>query len=98
MGRRKRKHYTDEFKAEAIRLVQTTESSASQVAKDLGIPATTLFQWLQQAEVDAGKGATGKLKTDEREELARLRRDNERLRQERDFLKKAAAFFAKDGN
>lgn len=98
MKRRKPRHYTDEFKAEAIRLVQTTEKSASRVAKDLGIPATTLFQWLQQAGVDAGEGPAGKLKTDEREELTRLRRENERLRQERDFLKKAAAFFAKDGN
>jgi transposase len=96
--RPKRRQYTVEFKAEAIRLVNTTEKNATRVAKELGIPATTLFQWLQQDDAERGKEPSGKLSKDEKAELARLRRENERLRQERDFLRKAAAFFAKDGH
>jgi len=98
MKRRKKRQYTPEFKAGAIQLAKTSEKSVSQVAKDLGIPGNTLHQWVEQARVDAGEGPKGKLTTSEREELARLRRENERLRQERDFLKQAAAFFAKDGH
>jgi transposase len=95
---RKKRQYTDDFKAEAIRLVNTSEKSLSQVARDLGIPSNTLYQWVGQMRVDSGEAPKGKLTTDEREELGRLRRELERVRQERDFLKKAAAFFAKDGN
>ncbi len=98
MKHRAKRHYTPEFKAEAVRLVNTSEKSASKVAEDLGIPRNTLYQWLEQAEVDAGDGPPEKLTTNEKEELGRLRREVERLKQERDFLKKAAAFFAKDGN
>jgi transposase len=98
MSRHSKRKYTREFRAEAVRLVTAGEKPAAMVAKELGVPSATLYSWLEKATTDAGAGPPGKMKTDEREELARLRRENERLRQERDFLKKAAAFFAKDGN
>jgi len=97
MKRSRNRHYTIEFKTEAVQLAKTSEKPAAQVAKDLGIPVTTLYDWMHQADADAGEGPSDKPTISEKEELARLRRENERLRQERDFLKKAAAFFAKDG-
>jgi len=97
--RRKNRQYTDEFKAEAVRLAKTSGKSMSRVAEDLGIPSTTLYQWVGPSIMDEASEPKvepkGKLTANEREELARLRRENDRLRQERDFLKKAAAFFAK---
>ena len=95
MGRKK-KRYTKEFKAEAVRLARENEQSIEQTAKDLGISESALRRWLQQADVDEGKGPTGALTTSEREELFQLRRDLRRVTMERDFLKKAAAFFARE--
>jgi len=69
----------------------------SYLARDLDIPPNTLWNWTQQDKVDAGEGTPDQMTSDEKQELARLRRENLRLRMERDFLKKAAAFFAKDG-
>ncbi len=89
---RKRK-YTPEFRAEAVRLVKTSDKAAAQVAKDLGVPEGTLYQWIAQGEKDTGEAP---LTESERTELQRLRRENERLQMEREFLKKAAAFFAKE--
>ena len=68
----------------------------SQVARDLDLGRSSLVEWVRQAEIDAGDGPTGALTTEERKELARLKRENRTLRMERDFLKKAAAFFAKE--
>jgi transposase len=70
--------------------------SVNQVAKDLGIAGSSLWQWVHQSEVDAGKGPGGALTTAEKQELAQLRRENKQLRMEREILKKAAAFFAKE--
>ena len=96
MARRKRRQFTPEFKAEAVRLVQVGDRSIGQVAIDLDLTETALREWVRRAEVDAGKGPPGALTTTEREELTRLRRENKRLQMERDILKAAATFFAKE--
>ena len=96
MAKRKRRSFTAEFKAEAVRLCQVGDRTVRQVAKDLDLTETALREWVRRAEVDAGQGPPGALTTAEREELTRLRRENKRLQMERDILKKAAAFFAKE--
>ena len=95
MSRRPRRHFTAEQKAEAVRLVRET-GNLSQVARDLDIGRSSLVAWVRQAKVDAGEGRGGALTSDEKAELTRLRREIRTLRMERDFLKKAAAFFAAD--
>jgi transposase-like protein len=96
MSRRKRRQFTPEFKAEAVRLAQVGDRSIGQVAIDLDLTETALREWVRRAEVDAGKGPPGALTTTEREELSRLRREVKRLQMERDILKAAATFFAKE--
>ena len=86
--------YPEEFRREAIELVRLNEKPLVQIAKDLGVSDMTLRNWVKQADVDAGKRAG--LTSDEREELRALRRENRTLRMEREILKKAAAFFAKE--
>jgi transposase len=98
MERRKRRSFTPEFRAEAVRLVREGSKSLPQVAKDLDLTESALRNWVNQADVDEGKGPAGALTTAEREELVRLRKENRQLQLERDFLKKAAAFFAKEGS
>jgi transposase len=87
--------YTPEFKAEAVRLAKSGEKSITQTAKDLGIALESLRAWIKQADLDASVRTDG-LTTQEREELTRLRRENRVLKEEREILKKAAAFFAKE--
>ena len=96
MAKRKRRAFTPEFKKEAVQLCKVGGRSIGQVAKDLGLADTVLRKWVTRAEVDAGEGPLGALTTAEREELQRLRRENKRLQMEREILKKAAAFFAKE--
>ena len=96
MAKRKRRAFTTEFKAEAIRLVRESGKSVPTVARELDLTETALRSWVRQAEVDAGRGAPGALTSEEREELGRLRRETRTLRMEREILKKAAAFFAKE--
>ncbi len=96
MAKRKRRSFTKEFKAEAVRLCQVGDRTVRQVALDLDLTETALREWVKRAEVDAGNGPAGALTTAEREELTRLRRENKRLQMEREILKKAAAFFAKE--
>jgi transposase len=96
MAKRKRRAFTPEFKADAVRLVHAGDRTIPQVAKDLDLTETALREWVRRAEVDAGKGPAGALTSAEREELVRLRRDVKRLEMEREILKKAAAFFAKE--
>ena len=86
--------YPPEFRAEAIRLVRSGGLTQSQVSRDLGVSTFTLRNWLRQTEIDAGEREG--LTTDEREELRRLRKENRLLREEREILKKAAAFFARE--
>jgi transposase len=95
MGRRNRRKYTPEQKTDAVRMVREVGNLA-QVARDLELTETSLRNWVRQADIDEGRGAEGALTSEEREELRRLRRENRTLEMERDFLKKAAAFFAKE--
>ena len=97
MSRRKRRKFTAEQKAEAVRLVREV-GSIGQVAKDLDLTESALRGWVKQADIDEGQGPEGALTTEEKEELRELRRENRTLRMERDFPKKAAAFFAKDSD
>ena len=87
-------HYPPEFKREAVELYLSSESSIPKIAKELSIADESLRRWIRQHQVDAGEreGFT----TEERQELSRLRREVRVLKQEREFLKKAAVFFAKE--
>lgn len=96
MAKRKRRAFDAEFKAEAVRLCKVGDRSIGQVARDLDLTETALREWVRRADIDAGKGPPGALTTTEREELSRLRRENKRLQMERDILKAAATFFAKE--
>jgi transposase len=87
--------YSKEFKAEAVQLLRSSGRSTSQIAKEIGVSYNSLRNWLQQADIDEGKTQEG-LTSQERDELRKLRRENNILKQERDFLKKAAAFFARE--
>ena len=87
-GKRKRRRFSAEYKAETVRLVQRSGKSIGQIALELGIGETALRRWVEQAEVEAGRGPEGALKRSEREELVELRRENRRLRLEREILKK----------
>jgi transposase len=93
---RTRPPYPAAFRAEAVELARSSGKTIPELAKDLGVSGQTLRNWVHQADVDAGGGRPGELTTAEREELRRLRRENHILRQEREILKKAAAFFAKE--
>ncbi len=95
MAKRKRRFFPPEFKADAVKLVQSGRSIPD-VTRELDLTETALRAWVQQSEADAGKGSPGALSTSEREELTRLRKDNKRLQMERDILKAAATFFAKE--
>jgi transposase len=93
---RRRKLYGPEFKAEAVKLVAESGRPAKHVAAELGLPPTTLQKWVELSQQRAAVGS--KLVETEREELARLRRENQQLKMEREILKKAAAFFAKENS
>ena len=95
MSKKKRRRFTAEQKADAVRLVREV-GSVAQVARDLDLTETSLRNWVKQSEIDEGRGPEGALTTEEKEEMRRLRRENRTLRMERDFLKKAAVFFAKE--
>ena len=93
-GKQKRREFTAEYKAEVVALFRTTDKSVAQLAKELDLTPSAVQRWVTQAEVDAGNREG--LTTTEREELAYLRRENRVLREERDILKRATAFFAKE--
>ena len=93
--KRARRSFTDEFKAQTTRLVIEEGKSISQVARDLDLAQSVVGNWVKQARADRSQGKTG-LTSAEREELSRLRKENRVLKMERDILKKAAAFFAKE--
>jgi transposase-like protein len=95
-SRRARRAFTPEFKAEAVRLCKVGDRTVRDVAKDLDLTETALRDWVKRADIDTGQGPPGALTTDERAELTQLRRENKRLQMEREILKKAAAFFAKE--
>ena len=91
MGRRKRRRFSPEFKAEAVRLVTASDESIGTIAQELGVTPQSLRKW-----VEAGRPQPRvPLTEDERTELTRLRREIRRVEMERDILKKATAFFAR---
>src|SRR5580765_992692 len=92
--RRPRRRFDEDFKAQAVRLVLDEGKSVGSVARDLDLTETALREWVKRARADRTHGHTG-LTTSEREELARLRKENRILQEEREILKKATAFFAK---
>ena len=96
MAKRTRRKFTDEYKAEAVRLVREGGMTVTQAAKDLDLTESSLRNWVKQAEIDDGRGPADALTSPERQELQRLRRENLQLRMEREILKKATAFFAKE--
>jgi transposase len=96
MGRRARRKFSAEYKAEVVELCRTSGKSIGRIAKEMELTETCVREWVRQAEVDAGRGPAGALTTAEREELSKLRRENQTLRMEREILRKAAAFFAKE--
>jgi transposase len=94
MTARPRRSFTPEFKVQTVDLVRTSGKSVAEVCRELDLTETAVRRWLAQADIDAGR--RDGLTTAEHEELSRLRRENRVLREERDILKKAAAFFAKE--
>lgn len=88
--------YPAEFKLEAVRLVKESGRKISDIARDLGVTGESIRNWVRQHEIDAGEREG--LSTSEREELQRLRRETRILKEEREILKKAAAFFAQENN
>jgi len=96
MCKQKRRQYTTEFKAEAVKLVLEEGLSATQASKGLGITQPVLSRWVAKARDAARPGALTEQERAERAELAGLRRENSILRKERAILKRAAAFFAKE--
>jgi transposase len=95
LGRRAKRRFTDEFKAGAVRLVLDEGKPVAHVARDLDLTVSALRGWVKQARADRSKGATG-LTTEERAELATLRKQLRVVTMERDILGKAVAFFAKE--
>lgn len=95
MAARKRRVFTAEQKSEAVKLVKEL-GNLSQVARNLDLHPNVLRNWVKQAEIDAGRGPKDALTSEEKKVMQKLMRENKRLRMERDFLKKATAFFAKE--
>jgi len=93
---RKRRSFTPGFKAEIVELCQRGDRSVGQVAKDFDLTETAVREWVNQAGRDAGTRQDGGPTTDERRELAQLRRENRRLREDVEILKRATAFFANE--
>ena len=96
MRRKPYKQYSREFKVEAIRLAEVGDKTASQVARELGIRVNQIWKWKQQLELEALAGAPAKRGRPVDDEVAKLRRENARLKEENEILKKAAIYFARE--
>ena len=96
MDKRVRRKFTAEYKADVVRLVRDGGKTIRQVSRDLDLTESAVRHWVGQSAIDGGGGGTGALTTEERAELVALRREARTLRMEREILKKAAAFFAKE--
>jgi transposase len=94
--KRKRRPHSPEYKAEVVRLVRESGKSPEVVGREMGLSGSLIRSWMRQSTVDKRGGGTGALTTEEREELNTLRREVRTLRQERDILKRATAFFVKE--
>jgi len=96
MRKKTRRKFSDEFKAETVRLVHDSGKSIGAVSRELGLTETAVRRWVDQAKPSTAPTPAGMLTLEEREELGQLRREVRTLRMERDILKKATAFFAKE--
>lgn len=95
-SKRRRRSFTPEFKSRAVKLVLKQGMTVAEAARDLDLAESVLHNWVRQQKVDTGQGPTGALTTEERLELASLRKEVRILKEEREILKKATAFFAKN--
>ena len=93
MGKRHRRKFTDEFKSETVRLIRESGRTVGSVARELDLTETAVREWVKRAEAS---GSGDRLSVDERAELRRLRKENQELRMEKEILRKATAFFAKE--
>jgi len=96
MAKKTRRSFTKEYKAEVVELIRKSGKTVGAICRDLDLTETAVRRWVQQAEVDSGAGPAGALTTAEREEFAALRKQVKTLEMEREILKKATAFFAKE--
>lgn len=96
MARRKRRKFTEQFKADAVRLVTSGSKTVAEVTAQFELTESALREWVKRVEADAGRGPPDALTTAERAELIDLRKRLKRAEMERDILKKATAFFAKE--
>ena len=95
-AKRPRRKFSDEFKRDAVEIVHSSDKSIAQVARELGIYDSTLGNWVKQDEID--RGVRDGVSTSDREEVTELRRENARLRMERELLKRAVAFWVRESN
>ena len=93
MGKRHRRKFTDEFKAETVKLIRESGRTVGSVARELDLTETAVREWVKRAE---RSGSADELSLDDRTELRRLRKENQELRMEKEILRKATAFFAKE--
>jgi transposase len=98
MTQKPRRIYTDEQKAEAVRIVTQSGKAIHKVAQEMGLTESALRNWVKQAQINQQPDPQGKLTTAERKELNELRRELKRVQMERDFLKKVSTFFAKENS
>ena len=96
MAKKTRRSFSKEYKAEVVELIRKSGKTIGAICRDLDLTETAVRRWVHQAEVDSGAGPAGALTTAEREELAQLRKRIKTLEMEREILKKATAFFAKE--
>ncbi len=96
MPKTTRRQFADAFKSEAVRLTRESGRPVAQVARELGVSDNVLYRWRSEQQQGESQGRTRQTVRAEQEELTRLKRENETLRKERDFLKRAAAFFARE--
>ncbi len=94
--RRTRRKFSEEFKRDAVEIVRSSDRSIAEVARELGIYDSSLGSWVRQDQINRGEREG--LTTDEQQELAELRRENARLRMERELLKRAVAFWVRESN
>jgi transposase len=95
-NKRGRRKHSPEYKAEVVRLCEQSGKSPEAIGGELGLSGSLVRNWVNQTKVDSGSGGAGPLTTSERNELAELRKEVRHLRQERDILKRATAFFVKE--
>lgn len=98
MTKKPRRLFTDEQKAEAVNIVKQSGKPVSQVAQEMGLTESALRKWVKQSQIDQKPRIEGELTSTEQQELAMLRRELKRVKMERDFLKKAATFFARESS